>query len=111
MKHTKTSSFLRSFERFISSPLVILILFAIAILLIYRSLPLWRTGKIVAQRLHERERRYNELQERDRELDEMLKLLSDDEGKRQILKQYYGLGEDGERIIFLTGDDKSREEE
>ena len=110
MRRIKTSSIFRSFERFISSPVVIIVFFALAILLIYRSIPLWKTERIVAQRVQEREKRYQELQQRSKELDDLLKLLSSDEGKRQLLKRYYGLGEDGERIIFLTGGNTSRGE-
>ncbi len=110
MRRTKTSSILKSFERVISSPFVITLLFLLAVLLLYRSFPLWKTERIVAQRVQEREKRYQELQQRNEELDDLLKLLSSDEGKRQVLKRYYGLGEDGERIIFLTADDKGRGE-
>ena len=110
MRRTKTSSIRYSFERVISSPVVIFLLLALALLFIVRSIPLWRTKHIVAQRLQEREKRYQELRQRNEELDKLLKLLSSDEGKRQVLKRYYGLGEDGERIIFLTGDDRGRGE-
>ncbi len=109
MRRTKTSNIFQSFQKIISSPAVIIVLFVVAGFLFARSIPMWRTKSIVTQRVQERERRYEELEKRNRELDELLKLISKDEGKRQILKQYYDLGEDGERIIFLTTNEKNHD--
>ena len=104
MRYRKTS-YIRSFEKVISSPLFIIIFFLVAIFLFVRSVPLWKTRSIIEKRLQERENRHAELQRRDQELDKLLQIISTDEGKKQILKRYYGLGEEGERIIFLTEDD------
>ncbi len=82
--------------------LVTVFLFLLSGFLLIGSYRLYRKRSLLVQQHAILRERLRELRVQNERVEEKLKLLSTEEGQRYLLKEYYGFGEKGERIIYLS---------